>query len=400
MKPCFVLVTRDRAELAMTAIRSLLAQEECTFDLVVSDNSSSAEGAFGLAEFCRSVGSSNGAARVFYIRPSQPLPMPKHWDWALEQAMLLSDATHFGVQYDRKLWIEGELRVLCDACAVDPEVVVAYGCDVVFQRAPDVVEAWAAPVTGKLYEIRTAKVIDLTSRGMVQQLGSSYPLLANCLVPRAVLAQVRERFGTICDSATPDAGFTYRFCAQNERYRYLDRASVLTHSYRLSNGFSYVRGESGGTYGDYRKLWGDRPWLEAAPIPGLDLGWNIVFHEYTLVQRVFGEKQFPSIDRDGYLRELASGLVWITDPARQNEMRRVLREHGWREDPRSPLRRLLSRVRSAMRRTPPPPPQQAPSLPTFSSEDEAIRYLVERPTFADENLQLAPLDPIEVPFRA
>ena len=392
MKLCFVLVTRDRTELAMTAIQSLLTQEGCTVDLVVSDNSSSAEDALRLEEYCRAY------SRVRYIRPSHELPMPAHWDWAIEQAMTLSDATHFGVQYDRKLWKPGELRVFTAACAADPRTTVVYGCDVAFQR-PQGVEAWAMPVTGRLYEIRTSAVVHLTSRGMVHQLGSAYPLLANCMVPRPSLERVRARFGTICDSATPDAGFTYRLCAVDERYLDLDRAPVLAHAYRLSNGFSYLRGDGGGSYGDFQKLWGDRPWLDAAPIPGLDLGWNIVFHEYTLVQRVMGEEQFPPIDREGYLRDLAYGLVWIDDPVRKEEMRRILGEHGWREDvsdARPPLRRLLSRLRGAIRRTPPP---QQPPVPTFPSDDEAVQYLLQPRPFAQQNPQLAPLEPVEVPFR-
>ncbi|HVE72404.1 MAG TPA: hypothetical protein VNI54_13655 [Thermoanaerobaculia bacterium] len=394
MKLCFVLVTRNRTDHAIAAIRALLTQESAEpFDLVVSDNSELAEDARRLEEYCRSTGDS----RLIYIRPEAPMAMPAHWNWAIEQAMARSDATHFGVQYDRKLWKPGELRVFHAACASDPRTTVAYGCDIAFLRG-QAVEAWATPVTGRLYDIRTSTIVHLTSRGMVHQLGSAYPLLANCMVPRPALERVRARFGTICDSATPDAGFTYRLCALDERYLYLDRASVLVHGSRLSHGASYLRGDGSGTHGDFRKLWGDRPWLDAAPIPGLDLGWNIVFHEYTLVQRVVGEVQFPPIDRAGYLRELAFGLAWIDDPVRQKEMRRILGEHGWREDARPPLRRLLSRLRGAVRRKPMPPPQLP--VPTFPGDDEALQYLLQPQPFADQNPRLAPLEPVEVPFRA
>ena len=32
--------------------------------------------------------------------------------------------------------------------------------------------------------------------------------------------------------------------------------------------------------------WGDRPWLDAAPIVGLNMGQNVLFHQYELVRRV------------------------------------------------------------------------------------------------------------------
>ncbi|HEX6087205.1 MAG TPA: hypothetical protein VF266_21930 [Thermoanaerobaculia bacterium] len=394
MKLGLVLVTRDRTELAMSAIQSILSQEGgCALDLIVSDNSSTEEGARKLAEHCRSLGD----PRVTWIRPPQSLPMPKHWDWALEQALARSDATHFGTQYDRKLWKPGELRVFAAACAADPALTVVAAYDAALQTASGV-EAWAMPVTGRLYEIRSAAIVRLTSRGMVHQLGYAYPLLSNCMVPRATLERVRALFGTICDSATPDGAFTYRHTAVAERYLYLDRAAVIAHGYKFSNAFSYFRGDAGGTYGDWLKLWGDRPWLDAAPIPGLDLGLNIMFHEYGAVQRVVGEEQFPPIDRKGYLRELSYGLRWIDDPERQREMRRVLRRHGWREDERPLWRRLLSRVRQKIRPAPPAPP--APSLPTFANDDEAVHYLLQPRPFTEQNPAIAPLEPVEVPFRA
>jgi hypothetical protein len=393
MKFGFVLVTRDRTELAMSAIESILTQDGCALDLVVSDNSSTAEGARKLEEYCQSLGDS----RVTYIRPPEPLPMPAHWDWALEQALVRSDATHFGAQYDRKLWKPGELRVFAAACAVHPAATVVAACDVAFQTASGV-EAWTMSVTGRLYEIRSAAIVQLTSRGMVHQLGYAYPLLSNCMVPRATLERVRALFGTICDSATPDGAFTYRHSAVTERYLYLDRAAVIAHSYKLSNGFSYFRGDGSGAYADWLKLWGDRPWLDAAPIPGLDLGFNIMFHEYTAVQRVVGEERFPPIDREGYLRELSYGLRWIDDPVRQKEMRRILREHGWKEDERPLVRRLLSRLRQAIRPTPPPAPP-TPS-PTFGNDDDAVHYLLQPRPFTEQNPTLAPLDAVEIPFRA
>jgi hypothetical protein len=211
------------------------------------------------------------------------------------------------------------------------------------------------------------------------------------MVPRATLDRVRARFGSICNSATPDVSFTYRLCALDDTFLYLDRAAVIAWGYRYSHAFaSYLKGDVRGTHADWAKTWGDRPWLEAAPIAGLDLGSNVQFHEYALVQREVGEERFPPIDHDGYLRELANGLQWIDDPARKRAMRRVLHEHGWREEKPSLLRRLRRRLSAALGRGP----------AAFATEDEAVQYLLRPRPLAAANPHLAALDAFEVPFGA
>ncbi|HUR83168.1 MAG TPA: hypothetical protein VM733_20595 [Thermoanaerobaculia bacterium] len=390
MKLCFILVTRNRVDLAIATLRSLLTQDGDTpFDVVLSDNSESPEDTRKLEEHCRALAD----PRVIYIRPQKPMPMCPHWEWAIEQAMQLSDATHFGVQYDRKLWRPGELRPFAAACAVDPRATVAYACDVAFQK-PHGVEAWTIPVTEKLYEIRTRTIADLVSRGMLYELGNAYPLLANCMAPRETMERVRARFGSICNSSTPDVVFTFRLCALDESFLYLDRASVIAFGYRFSNGFSYLRGDVSGAYGDWVKTWGDRPWLEAAPLPGLDLGLNILFHEYALVQREAGADRLPPIEREGYLNAIAKGLEWIDDRARKEKMLRILRDEGWREKGKPPLLfRIRRSINAALGRIPPP-------APTFATDDEAVHYLLQPRPPAPHNPHLTMLDAIEVPFRA
>ena len=56
--------------------------------------------------------------------------------------------------------------------------------------------------------------------------------------------------------------------------------------------------------------WGHRPWLDAAPILGLNMGQNVLFHEYELVRRVTDDPEFKPIEMRGYLRELGHSLPW------------------------------------------------------------------------------------------
>lgn len=395
MKLGFVIPTRHRAALAISAIQSLLAQPE-DVALVVSDDSSSEEHVQQLAAFCSGIDD----ARLLYLRCSPVLPMPAHWDWALGQALARTDATHFGIQYDRKLWKPDQLHVLADACASAPDTLVSYGCDFTYPEwstypMPSRFGAWQAPVSGRLFEIQTSRVVEMAAQGMISEMGHAFPILSNCMVPRHILKALRDRFGDFCNSSSPDAAFSFRFCAVEERYRHLDYAPVIVHSFGYSNGLSQLRGETTGTWGDFTRLWGDRPVAPAAPIPETLLGQNILFHEYNVVRSAVGDDRFPEIDRAGYLRELARGLPVIPDPARKAEMRAVLESHGWIEEPpphRRPLyRRVLSRVRHpfVMREK------------MFYTEEEAMTYLLKHPRpLTAKNPLLAPLAPIEVPFSA
>jgi hypothetical protein len=387
-----VIPTRHRAALAAEAVRSLLSQGGCDLQVIVSDNSSDEEEVRQLRDSCAAVGD----PRLLYLRPAGVMPIPAHWDWALEQAMARTDATHFGIQYDRKLWKPDALGPLADICSRAPGLLVAYLCDLTFPAGAETL-AWHPPVTGKLHEIATARTIETTARGMIDEIGLGLPLLSNCLVPRPILERVRARFGTICDSSTPDAAFAYRFCANELRYLLLDRASTIIRAFDRSNGWSMLRGESGGTWDDFRQLWGERPLTEAAPIPDLCMGQNFTFHEYELVRKAVGGDAFPPIERAGYLRQMARGLDMIEDPAAKAEMRARLVAHGLEEapppaPPPPPLyRRILARL-GRPRREP-----AAEPLPTFASDAEAIAYLLRlRPAFAPCNLMISALEPVEV----
>lgn len=388
MKLGFVIPTRHRVTLAIRAIQSLLHHRE-DVSVIVSDNSSSEDDVRQLAAFCGGIDD----RRLVYLRPSAVLPMPGHWDWALEQALARTDATHFGIHYDRKLWKPDQLHFLAAACASAPDTLVTYGCDFTFPLRPRVA-AWQTPTSGKLFEIRTSRVLDMTAQGMIYEMGHAFPILSNCMIPRHIFEKVRGRFGDLCNSSSPDSAFTYRFCAVEERYRHLDRAPAIVYSFAYSSGLSLLRGETtGGSWGDFTKLWGDRPWVPAAPIPEPSLGQNIIFHEYNLVRRAVGGERFPEIDHAGYLRELARGLAFISDTARKAKMRALLESHGWTEDPPPPrrpfYRRVLSRVRHPW----------GFRQKTFGSEEEAIGYLLHHPLpLAATNPLLAPMEPVEVPL--
>lgn len=383
MKLGLILPTRHRAAYAVSAIRSLLTQHGCALSLIVSDNSSDKDEVHRLKEFC----DTTNDPRLVHIRSPQALPMPTHWNWAIGEALAHTDATHYGIQYDRKVWKPDHLRLLAEACAYAPELLVTYACDFTYP-ATDGIGTWQMPASGKLYEVQTRQVIHNAAKGRIYEMGHAFPVLSNCMIPRAILERVRSRFGNFCDSSTPDTAFTFRFCAMEDRYLHFDRALVIVFGFDSSNGLSLYRGETNGTWKDFEKLWGHRPWAGAAPIPDLRLGQNVSFHEYNLVRQEIGER-FPPIEHNGYLRELARALAFIQDPARKADMRTLLEQHGWRAEP-PPLRPSLYKrvIRRLTRR-----PERK-----FANEESAIEYLLNNPRpLTRRNELLEPMKPVPVP---
>lgn len=328
-----LIPTRDRGELAMAAVRSLLDQD-CPIEIFVSDNGDTPDR--GLADFCEG----HGDRGIHYIRPAAPLSQPGHWDWALRQAMERSQATHFTVHYDRKYSKPdqfGQVRLLAER---RPDSLISWPCDFVAEIPPPT-RLWQVPWTGKVYTLTTAPIVELTAAGRATAIYShALPLLSNCLVPRPALAAMIDRFGNLCDSATPDTCFAFRFAALRDDYLHLDRPIGIIRAPQRSSGAGYMRGE-GDEWQDFQKAWGERPWLAAAPIPGLNLGLNILYHEYELVRREVGDR-FPPIQFAPYLDDLATGLGLIGDPDAKSAFRRLLKEKGWPGRDRSrPLRTLL-----------------------------------------------------------
>ena len=320
-----VIPTRNRASLAIQAVRALIDQPSCRFQIFVSDNSSSADEIGQLSEFCNSLADS----RITYLRPTRELAMATNWDWALQQALSLSDADYFTIHYDRMLIKPRQLSLLAEVAARFPNLLITYARDLIMDHPPPAIVC-QTPWTGKVYQVQTSRVISLVRRGIITELGHTLPIFSNCLVPRSILESIRQRFGSICDSTGPDSCFMSRFCALYDTYLHFDRPLGILHGYYRSNGLGYLKGRSDGDFADFLATSGNEHWLEASPIPGVSLGQNMLYHEYELVRRATGTK-LPPLDVEECLGELGRSLKWIDDPKTKAYYHALLREHGWKD---------------------------------------------------------------------
>ncbi|HEX9931899.1 MAG TPA: hypothetical protein VGB08_03570 [Allosphingosinicella sp.] len=365
-----VIPTRNRPQLASDAALSLLRQD-VPLEIFISDNSTSPD---ALETFCRR------HPRLGYLRPAEELAMPRHWDWAIREAMSRSGATHFSVHYDRKISKPGHWTPLAEAAAAWPDKVVTFNSDLVSDLIPPR-RLWQPLWTGKSYRIETATVARAVADGHIMRFPQGFPVLSNCVVPRPVLDAIVARFGDVCDSTGPDAAFLFRFAALYDDYVHHDRSTGVLYAAERSNGQGYLGGK-GGDFGDFMKLHGGKPWLEAAPIPGLSLGQNILYHEYELVRRETGAR-LPPLDRDAVIADLGEQLRYIRDPRLEAAMRDVLVRHGWRGPEPTPLPRrswrevrdeAVTRMRLALGRD-----VATLSGMHFASDTKAVDYALRYP---------------------
>lgn len=383
-----IIPTRNRADLAIQAARSLLDQD-APIQVFLSDNSADPD---PLSGFART------EPRVHYLRPERELRMSEHWDWAVRQAMARSAATHFTIHYDRKYSKPGYWRALADLVARQPDMLVTYAMDSITDEPPPL-RLWQTPWTGRNFRVGAARVIALVSAGRVADCHQAIPILTNSVVPRAVLDRIEARFGDVCNSTTGDACFSARFLALEQGFLHHDRTIAVALAPHRSAAMGFLTG-GGRDYDDWENLWGDRPWLDASPFPGLNLGQNMYFHEYELVRRATGDR-LPPLDRQGCLEELGAALRWVRDDAKRDGLRAELERHGWTGNPsRLPGRHPLAPLRDQLlcfliRRFGFVPPSV--SGVAFADDEGALEYALrfpQRPVRKPDHL--AALAPVEL----
>jgi hypothetical protein len=317
--PVIVVPTRNRADLAEGAIASVLEWRTAPVRILVSDNSTIPEERERLAAYCAAARDD----RLLYVRPPEPMPMPPHWQWALERALEL-EASHYIYLTDRMLFKPGGLAELLDIGARCPEAVVAYNHDMVDDYA-DPVRLHLQQWSGRPWEVASADVVDLCSRSIF---GNYIPRMLNCLVPRVALERIAGRFSTIFDSISPDFCFAFRFLATSESFVYYDR-SILTHrGLDRSNGAAYSRGVESADSMDFGADLGRAQRHSATPVPELRGITNAILQEYCLVAAEAGG--FPAVDRDLYLEAIAREVPQLQNPELRAWMEKALIRAGWR----------------------------------------------------------------------
>jgi glycosyltransferase involved in cell wall biosynthesis len=321
-----VIPTRNRAQLAMNAIRSLLDQPVDDFRILVSDNSTSQRDRDDLESFCASVADS----RLRYARPPQPLAMPAHWQWAIEQALANYKASHFSYLTDRMMFRDGALKELLELTALYPDKVISYNhdriCDDMRPIRFDQYE-----VTEKLLEVDSQRLLQLVSEVILHH---GLPRMMNCIVPRRVFEVMHRHFGNVFTSIAPDFNFCFRCLDLEDSILFYDKSPLFHYAQDRSNGASALRGESTPDTVDFEaNLPVDNSIRNyATPIPALITATNAVFNEYLIYKQETGSPRFADIDLHKYLQANAAEIAEVRNPQMRAEMHALMVKHGFSDD--------------------------------------------------------------------
>ncbi len=336
IRPLVVVPTRNRASLARAAITSVLGQVAAGH-ILVSDNSTEPAELEELARFCAGL----DPATVTYVRPSQPLAMTAHWQWALARGLQLPGLTHVLYLTDRMVFKQGALTRLLDLTQHHPDRVISYNHDRIddFERP---VRLEQRDWTGSLFEVPSGHLLNLTARAIVPP---CLPRMLNCVAPVKTLAQLERRFRSVFSSASPDYAFAYRLLATVDGILYWDAAPLIHYALDRSNGASLARGIASKDSLDFIANLDNVTTNAAAPVPAFRTATNPIFHEYGVVRAEVGG--LPSIDRFQYLGMMDFDCRQLRDPSLARAMSSLLQAQGWNAGKRAVwvLQRLLPYVR-------------------------------------------------------
>lgn len=318
-----IIPTRDRADLAIKAVQSVLEQPGSEVKLMVSDNSTEAAETERLRDYCHELRDE----RLRYVRPPRPLAMPSHWDWAINEALSSYDANHFFFLSDRMMFKPGALRELLNAARRYPGSLISYNHDrIVDDQRPIRIEQNL--YSGNLLEVPTLRLSYLYSQALFHH---AFPRMVNCLVPRRILEVIKHRFGTVFSSISPDFLFCCRCIECLETILYYDKPLTFHYSLDRSNGASISRGELTRASADFRANLAVEEARRnyATPIPELNTCANAIYNEYLIAKSETQSSRFYEVDLDKYLRVNAEEIKSVVDPSLKLEMQQMLDRHGY-----------------------------------------------------------------------
>lgn len=310
-----LIPTRNRCELAFNAVESVLqqingnAQGIQSVQVVVSDNWTEAEGAQQLEKFCK-------ARDVPYIKPPSVLAMTAHWEWAWHAVLEKFNATHICYLTDRMILRRGAIGDLLQIIHSYPEKIISYNHD----RINDYVnpiqleeERWS----GRLFEIDSEQLLYLTAQSLP---ATALPRALNCVVPREFGTLIKQRFGSVFGSLSPDYCFAFRALSQCNSLLFYDKSLLVHYAQARSNGASNTRGITTQDSRDFMKSVAPGELHAAAPVPEFLVVGNAIMHEYEIVRRETQDARFPPIDFDSYLAYMHREIEGIENPQLRERM--------------------------------------------------------------------------------
>ena len=373
-----IIPTRNRADLAISAIRSVINETVDNVRVLISDNSTVSDERVALAEFCRQLAD----PRLLYVAPEKSFSMTEHWNWAILQALQFPQSERFIYLTDRSMFKPGALASIIEVSRRNPDRIVSYDWITILDHL-DPIRVETTQQTGRVIEIPAVRLLRLSSESVFP---NCLPRMMNSCVPRAIIDSIKSRYGNVFASFAPDYNFCYRCLEVVDSIIYYDLAAFVSYALPRSNGVYLIGISTAATRDCLTNLAPDVVTTTFTPVPAFETAVNYVLNEYCQVQQETGSSKFLEIDRVKYLARNASNISAMLDAPRKREMEAVLKATGyrpfpskWLEDLRGRLS-LRTRIRRALQ-------GQGPTLGAtsgpFESVAEAIDYAVNLPLRTD-----------------
>lgn len=317
-----IVPTRNRAELAITTVNSILSfYPGDDVKIFISDNSTDVAESSLLDEYASRVDQ-----RVKLIRPKVSSGMTAHWNFAVEHAASELEFTHFTVLTDRMLFKAGSINEIMAVLELFPTDLVSYTYDRILDLSLPAIFT-PLPRSGKLIRIPTAKMLAMSSE---MEFPSCLPRMLNSVCTREHLLELKVRSGQIFSSISPDFNFCYRTLEICRSFLFYDKSMMVNYAQGRSNGASFSRGVMTKDSRDFIEQLGISDMNGCSPLPEISTVGNSIVHEYYAERKLSGSGNFPDVSIDVYMNFLAVEILRFEDPAARRRSLCVLREHGWK----------------------------------------------------------------------
>lgn len=374
-----VIPTRNRPELAIIAIKSVLRQDFDDFEVVVSDNSSE-QHAPKLAEAVAALADS----RVWYVRPPSELDMGEHWEFALQHAR----GDYVGYLTDRMAFRKDALSRLHAQITTRGSHVISYSSSGILELERPY-RLQRPPFSGRAETFRSEWVVSLLARS-VSPWGA--PCMLNSFTSSRVIAEMKAAYGTSMASVAPDVAFCVVLLDHVPDFDYLDVPLMVSYGVAWSNGAGFGSGRLNESAREFAARVERQGGLPFAPIPEIVNNHNIRANEYGKMRAAQRSGRFIELDLVSYCDELAAELTLQGSHALKRDWER-LEEFM---DQRGLVRASVIPHRSTLKRAAHPlllaandwlgiNPLNRP-VGRFSSVDEALAYEEDHPANPNSRL--------------
>lgn len=279
-----VIPTRNRPQLALKAIQSVIQDQQSDIELVVSDNSDKED-----AGILHTMVSEIPDQRIKYFRPDNVMSMAEHWEWAVRHAQ----GQYVSILSDRSVYKTSALDLIRNVIVAEKPQVVSF--------IWDSLRGLEAPYrykqkdhSKKIFKFESRFLLEIASRSIVSAV---FPRFLNSFIARDLLEKVLARSDKVKNCLAPDFGFCFRFLDLTDSIHFFDYPAFIVYGSEVSNGYAYSRNTRSTTIQDFYAR--AAPEIEMfAPIHTLrPIPFNIELLEYNLVKENQQSGSFVEVDK-------------------------------------------------------------------------------------------------------